>query len=84
MHLRTSTAAIFTAIMLAVWCGYLLLIPFAHGFLEHQPIHGMSLSYVLGALIIVLGVVMTGIYVYWADRVYDPARAKLRETEGRQ
>ena len=82
MGRRSRVAIGLTIVMLVLWGGYLLLIPFAASFLALQPTPGISVAYLLGASIIVIAVIMTGIYVYWANRVYDPARARLRATGG--
>jgi uncharacterized membrane protein (DUF485 family) len=77
---RWTIAAILTAVMVVVYFGFIVLVAFA------KPTAGMllaggrlSLGIVLGASVIVVAPVVTGIYVRWANRRYDDAVRALRE-----
>ena len=75
---RWRIGATLTAIMMAAYFGFILLVAFA------KPVAGqllgdrVSLGIVLGAAVIVLAPVLTAIYVRWANRHYDPAIARAR------
>jgi uncharacterized membrane protein (DUF485 family) len=77
---RWRVAVVLTSLMLISYFGFILLVAF------DRPLMGMLLSggqisfgIVLGALVILCAPVLTGIYVYWANRRYDGAIAALRE-----
>lgn len=68
-----------TAAMVAAYFGFILLIAFA------KPTAGtllaggrLSVGIALGAAVIVLAPLLTGIYVAWANRRYDAELAVLR------
>jgi uncharacterized membrane protein (DUF485 family) len=72
-----------TAVMMTAYFGFILLIAFA------KPTAGtiiadgqLSVGIVLGAAVIVLAPVLTGLYVRWANRRYDAALAELRGRMG--
>ncbi len=77
---RWRIGAVLTAVMMAAYFGFILLVAFA------KPTAGelladerVSLGIVLGALVIVLAPVLTAIYVRWANRHYDRALDAHRE-----
>jgi hypothetical protein len=65
--------------MIAAYVGFILLVAFDKQ-LAGRPLAGgrISLGIVLGAGLIVLAAALTGVYVRWANRVYDVERARLR------
>ncbi len=69
-----------TAVMMTAYFGFILLVAFgkdtAGTLLADDRI---SVGILLGAAVIVVAPVLTAIYVRWANRVHDPAIAKLRE-----
>ena len=68
-----------TAVMMAAYFGFILLVAFAKeaaGTLIFDQ--RVSVGIVLGALLIILAPVLTGFYVLWANRRYDPSIAKQR------
>lgn len=80
---RWRIAIALTAVMVAGYFGFILLIAFA------KPTAGarfagdrLSVGIALGAAVIVLAPVLTGIYVRWANRRYDAALAALRARMG--
>jgi uncharacterized membrane protein (DUF485 family) len=79
---RWRIGAALTAVMMAAYFGFILLVAFA------KPTAGtmladdrISLGVVLGAVVIVLAPILTAIYVRWANRHYDAAIRALRERE---
>jgi uncharacterized membrane protein (DUF485 family) len=80
---RLRLAAALTAVMVVAYFGFILLIAF------DKPTAGtlladgrLSVGIVIGALVIVLAPVLTGIYVRWANRRHDAALAELRARRG--
>lgn len=72
---------ILTAVMLAIYFGYILLIAFRRDILA-QPIGGgvTSLGIPVGVGVILAGIILTGVYVRRANREFDPQmRALLKE-----
>ena len=74
---RWRVAAGLTAVMVVVYFGFLLLVAYGRRVLAIQPVPGLSLGIVLGALVIVASWALTWIYVRWANRHYDPRVAAL-------
>jgi uncharacterized membrane protein (DUF485 family) len=80
---RWRVAGVLTALMIAGYFGFILLIALARdtaGTLIFDG--GLSIGIVVGAAAIVLAPVLTSIYVRWANRRYDPAVAALRKRGG--
>ena len=75
---RLRVALGFTAAMLVVYFGFILLIAFAPGFLGERIVDGLSVGMALGVVVILATWVLTWTYVLWTNRVYEPA---LRELE---
>jgi uncharacterized membrane protein (DUF485 family) len=77
---RSRFSWILTGIMLTVFFGYILLIAFNKAFLA-QPIGGgaTSLGIPVGLGVIVLGIVLTGIYVRRANSEFDALTSAIRE-----
>lgn len=69
-----------TAIMLAAFFSYILLIAFDKPFLA-QPIGNgaTSLGIPIGLGVILLGIVLTGVYVRRANNDFDPIVKSIRE-----
>lgn len=70
---RSRFAWILTAIMLIVFFGYMLLIAFDKALLA-RPVFGgtTSLGIPLGIGVILVGILLTGVYVRRANREFDP------------
>ncbi|ADC89414.1 protein of unknown function DUF485 [Thermocrinis albus DSM 14484] len=78
------TVALFTIIMLVVYYSFILLIAYGKAFLS-QPIRegaSTTVGIVLGIGVIVFSWLLTGAYVFWANREYDTAVKKLRNKVG--
>lgn len=80
-HRRWKVAASLTAMMVVVYFGFITLVAFRPLLLAELLHEGLSLGILLGALVIVSAWLLTFAYVSWANRVYDPALARLR-TQG--
>jgi uncharacterized membrane protein (DUF485 family) len=81
---RWRLAVALTAIMIAAYVGFILLSAFDKRLAGALLLDGrISLGIVLGAGLIVLAAVLTGIYVRWANRVYDVELARLRRERAR-
>jgi uncharacterized membrane protein (DUF485 family) len=76
---RWRIAATLTALMALVYFGFIALVAFRPLVLARLVGEGLSLGIVLGALVIVAAWVLVFVYVSWANRVYDPALAALRQ-----
>lgn len=77
---RWSIGAALTAVMMAGYFGFILLVAFAKPFVGTLLSDDrVSAGILIGAGVIILAPLLTAIYVRWANRVYDPAIAKLRK-----
>ena len=70
-----------TGIMLAVFFGYILLIAFAPHVLAQRISGATTLGIPVGIGVIVVGIVLTGIYVHRANSRYDPMIADILNGE---
>jgi uncharacterized membrane protein (DUF485 family) len=77
---RWRVAATLTLLMVLVYFGFIALVAFQPAWLGALVTVGLSRGILLGALVIVSAWLLTLVYVTWANRVYDPALAALRET----
>lgn len=77
--LRWRVAAVLTTVMVVVYFGFILAVAFAKTTMGAGIVPGLSVGIALGAGVIVTAWVLTGVYVFWANRVYDPAVRELRE-----
>jgi uncharacterized membrane protein (DUF485 family) len=75
-----------TAIMLAVYFGYIVLIAFDKEFLAQPMSAGSatSLGIPIGLGVILIAIVLTGIYVRRANRDFDPMLAAVLEASRRE
>jgi len=64
-------AAGLTAVMIALYFGFILLIAFDKPLLARKLSPGLSLGIVLGAAVIVASWLLTWVYVRWANTHYD-------------
>jgi uncharacterized membrane protein (DUF485 family) len=78
---RWRIAVTLTAAMLVTYFGFILLVAYRKDALGALVAPGLSWGILLGALVIVVAWVLTGIYVRWANRHYDAALAKMRENK---
>lgn len=68
---RWRIAFILSAIMLIAYYGFILLVAFDKPLMGSLLGDGMSLGILLGAMVIVFAWVLTMVYTYWANNVYD-------------
>ncbi|MBY0489420.1 MAG: DUF485 domain-containing protein [Gemmatimonadaceae bacterium] len=83
---RWRIAILLTIGMVLVYFGFIALVAFAPARLGALLTDGLSIGIVLGACVIVAAWLLTYVYVRWANTVYDPALAALRDqhTGGRR
>ena len=72
-----------TAIMLAIFFGYILLIAFAPDLLAQRISRTTTLGIPLGIGVIISGIVLTGIYVHRANTRFDPMIREIVEDSRR-
>jgi len=75
---RWRVAIALTAAMMAAYFGFLLLVAYAKPAAGALVAPGLSWGILLGALVIVVAWVVTGIYVLWANSRYDTKLEDLR------
>ena len=76
---RARVAGLLTAVVVALYFGFVLLIAYAKPLLATKLRPGLTLGIALGAGVIVASWGLTWIYVRWANRHYDRALDELRE-----
>jgi len=77
---RSGLAWILTAVMLAVYYGFILAVAFAPEVLRQKIGEGAAtLGFPLGIGVILTAVVLTGIYVWRANGEYDRLTARIHE-----
>ena len=76
---RWRIAIALTAAMFATYFGFLLLVAYGKSMLGALVIPGLSVGILLGALVIVVAWVLTGVYVRWANQTYDAELAALKK-----
>lgn len=82
---RWRVALSLTAAMLSTYFGFVLLVAYDKPLLGKILTPGLSLGILLGALVILVAWTLTGIYVRWANRVYDTELASLKaETKAKK
>ena len=74
---RWRIAIALTAAMMATYFGFILLVAYGKSAAGALVSEGLSLGILLGALVIVVAWAVTGIYVYWANKIYDAELARL-------
>jgi uncharacterized membrane protein (DUF485 family) len=79
---RWRIAIALTAVMIAIYFGFILLIAYNKPLMGHLLAPGLSLGVLLGALVIVASWVLTWIYVRWANTHYDAGIDEVRRGEG--
>ena len=80
---RSRFGWILTAIMLAVFFGYILLIAFAPEVLARRISSTTTLGIPVGIGVILTGILLTGIYVHRANRRFDPMIREIVEESRR-
>ena len=74
---RRRIAGSLTIAMIGIYFGFVALIAYNKPLLARRIAPGLSLGILLGVLVIVGSWVLTWIYVYWANKHYDDAVARL-------
>jgi uncharacterized membrane protein (DUF485 family) len=75
---RMRVAVVLTLLTMAAYFGFILLVAFDKPALATLLAPGLSVGIALGAVVIVVAWVLTGIYVRWANRTYDAELEALR------
>jgi uncharacterized membrane protein (DUF485 family) len=75
---RWRLALSLTAVMIATYFGFILLVAYEKPMLGTLVVPGLSWGILLGALVIVVAWLITGIYVRWANVHYDSALERLK------
>lgn len=75
---RWRVALTLTAVAMAVYFGFILLVAFNKPLLGRQVTRGLSVGILLGSLVIASSWVLIWVYGRWANRHYDEAIARLR------
>jgi uncharacterized membrane protein (DUF485 family) len=70
-----------TLAMVSVYFGFILLIAYGRSLLSALIAPGLTLGILLGVVVIVAAWLLTWVYVWWANRHYDAAARRLRESE---
>ena len=76
---RWRIAILLTAIMIAVYFGFIALIAFARPLLATRVAPGLTLGILLGVCVIVASWLLTWVYVRWANAHYDARLEALRK-----
>jgi uncharacterized membrane protein (DUF485 family) len=79
---RWRVALSLTAVTLVVYFGFILLTAFSKHAMGREIVPGLSWGILLGAAVIVVSFVLTGLYVRWANAHYDPQLRILRGQSG--
>jgi uncharacterized membrane protein (DUF485 family) len=83
VRLRGRFGWLLTAIMLLVYFGYILTIAFRKDLLARPIGEGVtSIGIPVGIGVILTGIVLTGIYVRLANRLFDPLVEAIRKEHG--
>jgi uncharacterized membrane protein (DUF485 family) len=75
---RWRIAIVLTAIMIAMYFGFIALIAFDKPLLATRLTPGLSLGILLGVCLIVVSWLLTWVYVRWANTHYDAKLEELR------
>lgn len=71
MRKRWSVSIILTTLLFIIYYGYILLCGYGKEFLGMKVGVYTNYGIILGVLVIVLSWALTGVYVIWANNVYD-------------
>jgi uncharacterized membrane protein (DUF485 family) len=78
---RMRIALVLTALTMLTYFGFILLVAFDKPLLAKVVAPGLSVGIALGAVVIVVAWVLTGVYVFWANRHYDSALEAIRDPD---
>ena len=79
---RWRVALALTAATCGVYFGFVLLVAFNRPLMGRVIAPGLSLGIALGAVVIVVAWLLTGLYVRWANARYDAEVARLKRERG--
>jgi len=82
-HRRWRLAILLTAIVAAVYFGFILLVAYHKALMGTLLMPGLSVGILLGALVIVAAWCTTWYYVRWANKHFDSEIARLQAEERR-
>ncbi|MDR3044600.1 MAG: DUF485 domain-containing protein [Desulfovibrio sp.] len=74
---RWGVSLTLTALMLAIYFGFIMVLAFRRDLLQAPVGGGMTLGIPVGFGIIVIASALTGVYVWWANRSYDGAVRRI-------
>ena len=75
---RWRLALTLTGLMLVTYFGFVLLVAYDKPLLGLTLTPGLSLGILLGAVVILVAWVLTGLYVRWTNRNYDAELERVR------
>lgn len=75
---RWSFSLMMTALMLCTYFGFIFTVAFKAKFLSDTLYGSTTFAIVIGVLVILLAWIFTGIYVRWANTVYDREVEELK------
>jgi len=78
---RLRVAVALTVLTMVTYFGFILLVAWGKPLLARVIAPGLSVGIALGAAVIVVAWVLTGVYVRWANRHYDAALDRIRRGE---
>ncbi|MBI3986406.1 MAG: DUF485 domain-containing protein [Lentisphaerae bacterium] len=76
---RWRVSSILSILLFAIYYGYILLIGYNKKLLMREIGNSTTLGIPLGVSVIVLSWVLTVIYVFWANKSYDPEVQRLKD-----
>jgi len=77
---RWGVSLTLTAVMLAIYFGFIMVLAFRRDLLQTAAGGGMTLGIPVGFGIILTASALTGVYVWWANRRYDGAVRRIIAT----
>lgn len=79
---KNMISIILTIIELLIYFGFIILLAYGKDFLNEKFYGPITIGIPIGIGVIILSWILTGIYVAWANKVYDEKVSKLREQLG--
>ncbi|SHK17782.1 DUF485 domain-containing protein [Thermocrinis minervae] len=80
---KNTVAFTLTALELIVYFGFILLLAFNKQIFSIKIGESMPLGIPLGIGVIVISWILTGVYVYWSNKVYDQKVQEIKKKLGR-
>ena len=80
-RIRTRVGLLLTAAVVTVYFSFIGAVAFAKPLLGRQITPGLSVGILWGAAVIVAAWVLTSVYVFWANTIYDPRLRRLRRDD---